>query len=94
MTFISPESWTRISAVFRPARADDLVEGTHEHVGKRMHFRFAGYVDWDSSYEGQSQWMPERGEPLEVGWVPACDLTDVIEKGDNYLLRARSIFDD
>jgi hypothetical protein len=80
MTFADPDYGTQISALFMPRRADDLKPGAAAFIGERINFSFVGYVDVDGPYEGQSQWMPEQGQMHAVAWVPACDLSDVLEK--------------
>jgi hypothetical protein len=70
---------TIIEATFAPVRTDDLKVGLYSLIGQRFRFAWIGVMD-EGEYDGEEMWEPFPPDVwLGVVWLPACDLTDVVE---------------
>lgn len=80
------EQWDRFTAVFRPARTDDLREGAERMIGNRYRFMAAWVIEeGENEYAGQHACTvdypfgeaPEEVKAAMVLWVPEGDLAEV-----------------
>lgn len=73
-----------VLATFQPQRTDDLRPEAREWIGVRTHWHASFYIDF-GPYAGQMAmlaWDFNPEKPLvPMGWVPFCDLADVVELG-------------
>lgn len=72
-----------VEATFQPHEVDDVRASAREWIGQRLLWRASWLIGHDDSatYAGQWAWLPERPMPPErgwLGWVPECDITDVV----------------
>lgn len=67
----------QVQATFAPARIDDLRSGLAESIGCRTTWQAAWMIE-DGPYTGQWAMMPLPPGDLVVGWVPECDLAEIV----------------
>ena len=71
------EVFSKIEAVFRPRRIDDLKLGAVEHIGKRGVFEAAWIIEDGRPYAGEWAMLIPRdwdNELCDFSWVPSGDL--------------------
>ena len=72
--------WDVVTATFQPQRTDDLNPHARPWIGGRMRWEASWQID-DGPYAGQLAMTPHEPTPAglpHIGWVPLCDLADVM----------------
>ena len=73
------EQFDTMTAVFKPARTDDLKPEARAFVGQRIKW-CAGWLIEDGAYAGQFAMIPHGPNSFTgwvPGWVPECDLAEI-----------------
>ena len=75
------ESLDRVEATFRPMFTDDLRPEARQLIGRRILWQIAGEAEGHSVYSDQLTSMPATADVCGLGWVPLCDLADIVRVG-------------
>jgi hypothetical protein len=69
-----------ICGTFRPKRTDDLKPGLEEWIGRRTQWQLGWIIEEEDGgdYIGQYAALARPASGFPYGWVPLCDLTDIV----------------